>query len=92
MLIRGNSQHDIMLILLLNLELQVNRLTLNLLKDVEEYFGEKYAGEYLRPPVKQMRVIPIQKSITAEHRIGTYDELRDLMDGARWTRSRFRIL
>ena len=30
------------------LELQVNRLTMNLVKDVEEYFGEKYAREYLR--------------------------------------------
>ena len=64
------------------LELQVNRLTLNLLKDVEEYFGEKYAGEYFRSPVRQMRVIPVQKSITAEHRIGTYDELRDLIEKA----------
>jgi Na+-translocating ferredoxin:NAD+ oxidoreductase subunit B len=64
------------------LELQVNRLTPNLLKDVDEYFGEKYAGEYLRSPVRQMRVIPIQKSITAEHRIGTYDELRGLIEMA----------
>ena len=64
------------------LELQVNRLSLDLLKDVEEYFQERYAGEYLRTPVRQMRVIPIQKSITADHRIGTYDELRDLIDKA----------
>lgn len=64
------------------LELQVSRLSLNLLKDVEEYFQEKYAGEYLRTPVRQMRVIPIQKSIKASHRIGTYDELRNLIESA----------
>jgi len=64
------------------LELQASRLTLNLLKDVEEYFQEKFAGEYLRTPVRQMRVIPVQKSITPGHRIGTYDELRNLIENA----------
>jgi len=64
------------------LELQVNRLSLDLLKDVEAYFQETFAGEFLRTPVRQMRVIPIEKSITAGPRIGTYDELRPLIDKA----------
>jgi electron transport complex protein RnfB len=64
------------------LESQVHGLTLGLLKDVDEYFREKYASEYLGSKAPQMRVIPIQKSITAEHRIGTYEELRSLIENA----------
>ncbi|HTY63931.1 MAG TPA: 4Fe-4S binding protein [Acidobacteriota bacterium] len=64
------------------LELQVPRLSLSMLKDIEDYFQEKFAGEFLRTPVRQTRVIPIQKSITAGHRTGTYDELRDLIEKA----------
>lgn len=64
------------------LELQVGRLSPGLLKDVEEYFQERFAGEFLSSPVRQMRVIPVQKSITSEHRIATYDELRNLIENA----------
>ena len=64
------------------LESQVHRLTLGLLKDVDEYFREKYAAEYFGSKAPQMRIIPIQKSISAEHRIGTYEELRSLIENA----------
>ena len=64
------------------LESQVHGLTLDLLKDVDEYFREKYTTEYLNSKAPQMRIIPIQKSISAEHRIGTYEELRYLIENA----------
>jgi Na+-translocating ferredoxin:NAD+ oxidoreductase subunit B len=64
------------------LEFQEKALTPELLRDTQEYFEEKYAAEYLSTAVPQMRVIPVRKSITAEHRIGTYDELKTLIEGA----------
>ena len=36
---------------------------------------------FLNSKIPQMRTIPIQKSITATHRIGTYDEVRKLIEG-----------
>jgi electron transport complex protein RnfB len=64
------------------LESQVHGLTIGLIKDVDEYFREKYAAEYLGSKAPQMRIIPIEKSITAGHRIGTYEELRSLIENA----------
>jgi Na+-translocating ferredoxin:NAD+ oxidoreductase subunit B len=48
------------------LELQVNRLTPELLRDTRQYFEEKFAAQYLGA-TPQMRVIPVPKSITSEH-------------------------
>ena len=61
-------------------ELQVNRLTPELLSDVHEYIDEGFGQAYLSTKVPQMRVIPVHKSITASHRIGTYDELRSIIE------------
>ena len=63
-------------------ELQVNRLNPEFLKDCAEYLQGKFAEAFFSSKVPQLRVIPIRKSINAEHRIGTYDELRDLIENA----------
>jgi len=63
-------------------ELQVNRLTPEFLKDSAEYLQGKFGEAFLSARVPQTRVIPVRKSITAEHRIGTYDELRDIIEKA----------
>lgn len=38
--------------------------------------------DYLKTKIPQMRTIPIQKSITPKHPIGTYDEIRELIETA----------
>lgn len=63
-------------------ECQVNRLTPEFLKNSAEYLQGKFGEAYFSTKVPQMRVIPVQKSITAEHRIATYDELRNLIEKA----------
>jgi NAD-dependent dihydropyrimidine dehydrogenase PreA subunit len=63
-------------------EHQGSRLTPEFLADVGEYFQERFAREYLSAKIPQTRVIPVRESIAAEHRIGTYDELRDIIDKA----------
>jgi electron transport complex protein RnfB len=64
------------------LELQGSQLPLEVLQDVNEYFQEGFAAEYVSTKIPQTRVIPVGKSINAEHRIGTYDELRDIIEKA----------
>ncbi len=64
------------------LEFQVKRLTPEFLINTSQYVQEKFAEELLGTKIPQTRVIPIEKSITSEHRIGTYDELRNLIHQA----------
>ena len=64
------------------LELQGSQLPLDVLQDINQYFQEGFAAEYVSTKIPQTRVIPVRKSITAEHRIGTYDELKDLIEKA----------
>ncbi len=64
------------------IELAGSRLTPEILRDTNDYFQEGFAAAYTSTKVPQTRVIPVGKSITAEHRIGTYDELRDLIEKA----------
>ena len=64
------------------MEFQHTRATPEFLRDTGEYFQEKMAGELLRLKLPQMRVVPVRKSIAAEHRVGTYDELRNLIENS----------
>ena len=64
------------------LELQGPRLAPEVLKDTHDYFQEGFGAAYASTKIPQTRVIPVGKSITAEHRIGTYDELRDVIEKA----------
>lgn len=63
-------------------EMQQKRLTPQFLQDTGEYFQEKFAAAYVGTGVPQSRVIPVGKSITAEHRVGIYDELKDVIEKA----------
>ena len=63
-------------------ELQETRLTPEFLGDTNEYIQESFGMAYLSTKVPQSRIIPVGKSITAEHRIGTYDELRVIIEKA----------
>jgi Na+-translocating ferredoxin:NAD+ oxidoreductase RNF subunit RnfB len=63
-------------------ELQINRFTPEFLKDCAEYLQGKFVEAFFSSKVPQMRVIPVRKSINVEHRIATYDELRDLIEKA----------
>lgn len=64
------------------MEFQHTRASADFLQDTGAYFQEKLAAELLGSKIPQTRVIPVGKSITAGHRIGTYDELRDLIEKA----------
>lgn len=59
---------------------QLNRLTPELLAELDEYTSNRAFGlEFLSTELPQMRTIPIEKSIPQQHHIATYDQLTDLI-------------
>lgn len=63
-------------------EHQVNKLTPDFLKDFEEYLLSAYGAELLGTKISQFRTIPICESITPEHSIAEYDEIRNLIQNS----------
>jgi len=64
-------------------EMQLKRLTPSLYLKTRTYMLQKFASEYLSTEILQMRIIPVQKSITPLHNIATYDEIRTIIDQAK---------
>ena len=63
-------------------EFQVRHLTPELYDDTARYFREAYGLEYLSTARPQMRVIPIEQSVSDSPHIATYDEIRQIIDQA----------
>jgi electron transport complex protein RnfB len=60
-------------------ELQVERLTKEFTKDFMDYIDEGFYKEINSKKTAQMRTIPINKSVTPEHYIDTYDNVREIV-------------
>ena len=59
---------------------QLKRLTPEFLADFDEYTGEMAFGlAFLGTALPQMRTIPVERSITPEHHVATYDQLTRLL-------------
>jgi electron transport complex protein RnfB len=63
-------------------EMQINRISKEFANNTIEFYKEGFGIEYLSTEIPQMRVIPIETSITPENRISTYDELKSLIFNA----------
>lgn len=63
-------------------EMQVARQTSDMYANLRKYALPIFAIEYLTSAVPQMRVIPVEKSITPDHNISTYDEIRTIIENA----------
>jgi Fe-S-cluster-containing hydrogenase component 2 len=61
-------------------EHQVNRLTKGLVEDAHQYFDEAFGKELTRPGGSQMRIIPIEKSITPEYKVETFENLKRIIE------------
>ena len=61
-------------------EMQLSKLTPNFYLDLQNYMAQIGGIEYLTTAIPQMRVIPVAQSITPEHNIGTYDEMRKIIE------------
>ena len=62
---------------------QLYGLTREFQKDFDEYTGSNAFGlEFLSTALPQLRTIPVQKSVTVQHHVATYDELSSLIHEA----------
>jgi len=61
-------------------ELQVERLTKDFIEDMLQYLHEAFGQEVYRTKIPQLRTIPIEKSITYEHHVSTYDDVRQIIE------------
>ncbi|MFX1413232.1 MAG: ATP-binding protein [Promethearchaeota archaeon] len=63
-------------------EYQQNRLKKQYYEDFEQYMDEAYRDEVTITKINQLRTIPIEESVTPEHNIATYDQLREIINDA----------
>lgn len=63
-------------------EMQLPRLSIEYLRNLGRVFAEGFALEYISTAVPQTRIIPIEQSVTPEHGVATYDEVRRLVEKA----------
>lgn len=60
-------------------EMKVPTMTANYYMDFRKYMYQSFGMAFLSTPLPQMRVIPIEKSVTPALNIATYDEIRELV-------------
>ncbi len=60
-------------------EYQVKRLTKEFVEDVFQYAREGFALEAFSTGINQLRIIPVEESIEQQNIIGTYDELKEIV-------------
>jgi len=60
-------------------EYQLNRLTPEFLEDMSEYADNEFGIELFGTKISQFRTIPVEKSVTAEHSLPTYEELEKIV-------------
>jgi NAD-dependent dihydropyrimidine dehydrogenase PreA subunit len=64
-------------------EYQQNRLTSEFIADFNAYTSSKNFGlAFLSSKLPQMRTIPISRSIRPQHHVSTFDEVKELLQGA----------
>jgi electron transport complex protein RnfB len=61
-------------------EYQVNRLNKDIVKKILRYLNEAYGLEIFGTKISQFRTVPVEKSITPEHHIATYDNLKTIIE------------
>ena len=62
-------------------EFQVDRLSKEFAEDFSEYISAEFGKELYSTDLPQIRTIPIEKSINAEMKIQTYDNIRKIIEG-----------
>ena len=79
----GKYQYALLTFLLWGMyEHQLKRLNQGFLDDSGEYMQGEFGLELATSTLPKMRVIPVEKSVTVEHNIATYDEMRQVVKNA----------
>ncbi len=61
-------------------EYQVNRLTMEFMDLMKQYGQEMFDFELFRTMISQTRVVPVEKSITYDNYVTTYNDVRSLIN------------
>ncbi|MHA2400289.1 MAG: ATP-binding protein, partial [Promethearchaeota archaeon] len=61
-------------------EFQLNRLTEDFVRDVDQYFEEKFMEVVNKTKIPQLRTIPVDQSIGIERNVATYDEIKTIIE------------
>ena len=78
--VNGERQYANAYLVLGMYEYQVNRLTKSFLEDFNKYIMPTFGLEVAGYDLTQFRTIPVEKSITPEHNIPSYEELREIVE------------
>jgi len=76
----GQWQYALHPLLIGMYEMQLARFNPGLYLEMREYVTKMFAIEYLTSAIPQSRVIPVEKGVTTEHSIATYDEIRKIIE------------
>jgi len=63
-------------------EYQVNRLEKSFLEDMSQYANEGFDREFFSTKISQLRIVPVEESITPEHFVPIYEEIRKIVENA----------
>ncbi len=64
-------------------EFQVDRLTKELQADAVQYLKEAFGESLVNKKTNQLRTIPINQTVTIDRQVGTYDDIRELVQNSR---------
>ncbi|MCU0598540.1 MAG: 4Fe-4S binding protein [Desulfobacterales bacterium] len=78
-MVNGKKQYALHPYIVGIFEMKVNSMTPDYYMDIRKYFSQSFGVEFLTSKIPQMRVIPIQKSLSPDMHIATYDEIRELV-------------
>ncbi len=78
--LKNGTEHYFTMPLLVGIvELHGNKATPQFWADFGEYTSGEFGKAYASTKVSQLRTIPVEKSIPLEHRIATYDQIREII-------------
>ena len=62
-------------------EYHVNDLSEELVRDMNEYIPHLMKKEWVKHPTKQLRVVPVKKSVSAEMKVMPYEQAEEIING-----------
>ena len=81
----GINLYGIIPLVIGSYDFQIDKLTKEFAQDFDQYCDEGFVSSMLENGIMQVRTIPIEKSITIEHNISNFDDIKSLIDNIKTT-------
>jgi len=77
----GDKKHYAIIPLIVGIyENQINKLTKEFIEDFDQYKDNEFALEIISTKNLQVRIIPLEQSLTPENQVASYDEIRKIIE------------